>query len=942
MIRPLDRFRSLALVASLIALITIVNPSKASAEDLSMDVRYLQTCLKQKNASLDVLVLMDSSRSLRDGKPGEKNPNSKGSDPGKRRGPILSSSLKLLQELAEESGSNFRINLKNFGANSDQKSLNDLKSKWKPWTEVTRANSEDVLEDFVESALYNESPGTEWANGLATARLDFNQRISDAQKEGTKSCSIMFWITDGVPSNPSIEKSKICSSGSDSSIDWFRERNILVLGGLLKPKDQDSSLFAPIVKGNDGCGKSEPSWTRGEVIEANDINSLAWGFVSLVANLKNLVNLDFSNGKVALDRGTSQIEIFVKGLPTEWQVNGPNGEVFCSSGKADPAKCREKKNAEIQITTISVTPNEPNKTEGTWSFTSLPVSEVKIYGGLSVAPNPVKLVIDPQNQTINEGKKASFSAKLLNADGSPFDVSGFKSIRICATLESNREEVCKAGSGSAVIELFPSESDSSVPFTAELISKKGQDRRYNVSAVVNVNVQKSGQFPSLVCGKSAEGDACKIPTLANKRSKESVQLKVLSPTDAGALNGQIYVLGFEVTRDDFARNFNFNLTDSNGNIVTPGDKTSLYKPGDILNLDVSFDKGGKSQIEGIIKYAVVSGDQTVIRQLDFGFEVRSEFSLPVLILLFLLAYILTIALPYAFLLWSARRSAVLAVADNEFAYLEEPVRISENGKVTSTASKVEGAIATALDPSHEGLRFETIEEGARSISIGNVHIEVIPPKWNPFVEPATHVVIPGNHVFSTYGGVEFREDKAFFTRSLTGEAVIYFASEENLSPITPEQAESSEPTSKAELFSSTTAKAQSEEIMINSGDILATAIYLVPRYENRRKTLSDANSKLKSTVESANLGVNIAELRQSALEAELLRLEELKKIAQEQSTKKNSKKESKDKKDDKEAPVQTNQTSNRSLFEEELKSDGKSLFSDETDTPDSDAGKKLW
>jgi len=240
------------------------------------------------------------------------------------------------------------------------------------------------------------------------------------------------------------------------------------------------------------------------------------------------------------------------------------------------------------------------------------------------------------------------------------------------------------------------------------------------------------------------------------------------------------------------------------------------------------------------------------------------------------------------------------------------------------------------------LRFEAIEEGARSISIGNVHIEVIPPKWNPFVEPATHVVIPGNHVLSTYGGAEFLEDRAFFTRSLTGEAVIYFASEENLSPITPEQAESSEPTSKSELFTSATAKAQSEEIVINSGDILATAIYLVPRYENRRKTLSDVNSKLKSTVESANLGVNIAELRQSALEAELLRLEELKKSAQEQSTKKNGKKESKDKKDDKEAPVQTNQTSNRSLFEEELKSDGKSLFSDETDTPDLDAGKKLW
>jgi hypothetical protein len=301
----------------------ITNPNAAFADDLSMDVRYLQTCLKQKNASLDVLVLMDSSRSLRDGIPGDRNPKSKGSDPEKRRGPILASSLKLLQELADDSGSEFRVNLKNFGANSDQKSLGELKSKWRPWTEVTKGNSQGVLKDFVERALFNESPGTEWANGLATARLDFNQRISEAKEDGTKSCSIMFWITDGVPSNPSVEKSKICSPGSESSIEWFRERNILVLGGLLKPKDEDSSLFAPIVRGDDGCGRSEPTWTSGSVIEANDINSLAWGFVSLVANLKNLVNLDFSNGKASLDRGTSQIEIFVKGLPTEWQVRAP-------------------------------------------------------------------------------------------------------------------------------------------------------------------------------------------------------------------------------------------------------------------------------------------------------------------------------------------------------------------------------------------------------------------------------------------------------------------------------------------------------------------------------------------------------------------------------------------------------------------------------------------
>jgi len=120
--------------------------------------------------------------------------------------------------------------------------------------------------------------------------------------------------------------------------------------------------------------------------------------------------------------------------------------------------------------------------------------------------------------------------------------------------------------------------------------------------------------------------------------------------------------------------------------------------------------------------------------------------------------------------------------------------------------------------------------------------------------------------------------------------------------------------------------------VINSGEIFASALYLVPRYENRRKSLSDVNSKLKSTIESANLGVHIQELRQSALDAELSRLEELKKAALEQSAKKSGKKEPKEKIKEK----------NISVIEQELNSNGKSLFSDETDTPDSGSGKKLW
>ena len=171
------------------------------------DVNYLQTCLKEEDSSLDVLVLMDSSRSLRNADPkvdkdGWTNKDG-ASDPKGIRGPLLKSSLKLLLDLAKESDHSFRINLKNFGDNSG--SLGELKSNWMDWTEVTTSNQNSVLDDFVNRALYDDSHGTEWGAGLNTARDSFNKRFNTAANDEQKSCPVMIWITDGAPSdrNPS-------------------------------------------------------------------------------------------------------------------------------------------------------------------------------------------------------------------------------------------------------------------------------------------------------------------------------------------------------------------------------------------------------------------------------------------------------------------------------------------------------------------------------------------------------------------------------------------------------------------------------------------------------------------------------------------------------------------------------------------------------------------
>jgi hypothetical protein len=845
---------------------TLAVPSNADPV-APIDVRYLQTCLKQEDASLDVLVLMDSSRSLREAKAGEPNPGRPGSDPQGRRGPILRGSLKLLQELAEQSGNSFRVNLKNFGANSDPKSLKALKSKWIDWTPVSSSNGDGVLSNFVANALYQESPGTDWASGLATARLAFNQRISEAEQVGGKSCSIMFWITDGVPDNPDSARNEICNSGSDSSIEWFRERNILVLGGLLKPKDKDSSSFAPIVGGK-GCGRTDSSWTRGSVIEATDINSLAWGFVSLIANIKNLVNLDFENGQVELDRGTSKIEIFVKGIPASWQVKKPDGSVFCSSDNLG-GKCEASSDSEIQITTITVAPDDPNQAEGTWSFTpSLGPDEIKIYGGLSVEPNPVKLVVTTANTNIIEGNKASFDVKLLNTDGSLFDITEFKSIEICATLESNREEVCKSGSATAKIDLYPSIADSSIPFTAELTSSKGENRRYNISAVINVDVEESGKLASLVCGDGSEGDLCKIPDLANKSSKESVVLRVRNPTDEGASAGQVYIVGFDITKDKSARNFNFNFTDKDGNQVTPGDPKRLFAPGETLNLEVSFDKGDVDQIEGVIKYAVIADGQKVVRQLNFGFNVGTNPGGLPLFLLMLAAYLITFGLPYAFLMWSARRAAVLNPPDDEIAYLVTPFVIDRNGKLTTPGSEGEDP---AVFASHRDLTRFPIAPRSKSISLSDVEIEVIPPKWNPFAQTVTQVSLPGHYLLSTVGSGALHEDTTKFSQSLANEALLYFSTADNLDPV--EVSKESRETAPENLLSASNYESTIEkELAAPQGNITGEIILILPSYGNKRKSLDALVKKLKDSCESVNFKEVIPSLRQQILK---VRLEEI-------------------------------------------------------------------
>jgi hypothetical protein len=866
-----NMFKRLIVLVSAFLLVVLGAVFNIPSAFASPDVDYLQTCLKEENSSLDVLVLMDSSRSLRkeDPKIDEKGYKNKGgaSDPEQLRGPLLKSSLKLLFELANESDHDFRVNLKNFGDNSGD--LANLKKNWVDWKVIDQSNADSALDDFVQRALYDDSKGTQWGAGLTSAKDAFNQRLNTATDAEQKSCPVMIWITDGAPSDRTGSSGQdICQSNFQYSLDWFRSNNILVLGGLLNPQgDKQAREFGPIVDGS-RCDSIPENWTQGTVIEATDVNALAWQFVALVAGIKNLVDLSVSNGKFYVDKGTSHIEVFIKGTGQSWKIIDASGNEVCSSTRNDP-QCKVKSDDEIGITTIVISPSDPKSVQGSWTVvTPGDAGSIQVYGGISVDVNAARLNVDPSTQEVSEGKEAKFKVSLVNADGTPFDMTGFSSIVICAELTSTQERSCKSGSTSAELVLRPTTQDSSVPITAIVTSAQGGDRRYNVSAVVKVVVSPSGLLPTLVCDGGKEGDSCQAKNLKNKSDKSTNNLTVVAPTKPGAVNGQIYLKDFKITRDDIAArgdgNFTFRILNQNGQEVSWGNKSALFAPGDELTLEISTSKSGESDISGVIRYVAVVDGKEVLRQLNVNFVMGDVDNPRAKLLFVLLAYLLTVGIPYLYLLISARKRAVLNPPFGEFSFLAFPFTTTADWKIVRAGSSAEGGVQ---EISHREFAKVELPEGSTSVQIENATIEIVPPKWNPFAQTTTSVKLPGNMIFTTSHDDGIKPDSYKFTPSLIGEAIVYFSPTTNLDPVTKTTFTSGAEASSTDLWASNSGPGSAEESVQAEGPLNGRIIMISQTDGNRKKAVEDIIGRLAATSKALALETKILEMRKESFEA---------------------------------------------------------------------------
>jgi hypothetical protein len=885
---------SATLVFALVAAAASFGVSTANAAPI--DVSYLQTCLKVEGSSLDVLVLMDSSASLRNStKDDSWYPKYKaGSDPEKMRGKILTSSLKILRSLAQESDRAFNISLRNFGNNSNPKELKNLQSHWQDWSAKT---SDADLSKFVDHALYDESTMTEWTNGLITAKNQFKQRIGQAELAGTKSCPIMFWITDGAATDST---DPICVENTNASISWFRENNVLVLGGLLQPKDDkyrvDPREFQSIVTG-ENCGRYEEEWTRGEVIEANDVSDLAWGFIGLIASIKNLVNLNSDDSTFYVDPSTSHIEISIRGDQKTWQVIQPDGKIFCSSSNRGE-NCTVSPPDEIGITTIVIYPERPTDADGTWEVSPKFSDEsMQVYGGLdSSGPIPrakqAKLLINPKSAEVDEGKDISFEAKLVNADGSPFSLDGFKTISICAKVDSAKNSKCNNGSTSTSLSVSPTTSDKSVAFEAILVSARGESsREYRIVASARINVIPSGAFPSLIC----EEDPCELTSLANKNKEAVSNLRVV-PAKNGSSAGRVSVIGFTVLSDNVENrgdgNFEFRLQKVIGSDIDSNSQGDYLSPGDEIRLTVSTDIAGDSEIQGVIKYKVFSDGKEIVRQLPYKFEVGSKKNFPLQIALVLLAYLLTVGLPYLYLLWSARRAAVLNVPGDDYSFLSLPFEITNDGRLKGVGELPTGV---TFAPDYTKLEKRTLDSGSKEVFLDKVKVSVIPPKWNPFTPAKTKAEFSEGYLISTasHEGIAFQN--VSFVSSLIDEVIVYFPEEGNITAVKPVSNEAIVDDIGLSFRDSAYENKITEGLSEPTGPVTGDVLFIVSPYVNnntglnREKSLLAAVAKLNATVEGLNFSEDIANLRAGALKDALAR-EEAEKVQEKAEQEKEDKK----------------------------------------------------
>jgi hypothetical protein len=733
-----------AVVLSLGFLVAMAPWANASRSELTPageeGLAQIATCLRS-NPNLVALLVVDESGSLQE------------LDPDNKRAPILADFVLSLASLAgQETPQGPRV--VEFAANTFAVESRPLI----PWTTLTPENAQQISTDLRNDLPgLNQGRGTNYEDAVKGARSSISEGVAKLGSS-TVPCKIVVWFTDGVLSvgdeaANAASAERLCAP--TGPVNALRKDGINLLSVLLfdsatldeydessrKTLGEGIALLQATAEGQGQSGPYEAScgrvpvpagYAKGAFFEGS-VDALAGQFAQAVALGSGgtpIPELSGSPVSFEIEPGFTSFWVTAR-APNGFDLRSPQGDTLSGQPGSGPGQVAGT-TADVTWTGDTFTAKIPvtQAAYGDWVLARRGMDDpvdVYLFSNYTLEVDPVELIAD---------KPADISGRVISADGSLADLSGFSQADLTVTQIVDGQRVdpvpfdLNRAAGTFTGTFTPTTSSSQVRFdlTLALTTAKGFPLApLSVSFVENVKLP--GGYPTL------SPTALSLGSLQDRGSSTSTQLRVDGSEDGPT---QVCVVGIEPESEVAGANVALASTPSDGCIDIPASGS--------VTVDVTATLGNAvadgGEVSGVLTLTLINAPtpelpQTEPRDITVPVSVQVIPVGPVLWVPFVLTA-LGILLPLAALYLINSRAARLRLDGLMMARVPVSIDLAEAAQMKRTDGKA-GPLLT-----HEDLSFTPSPNRAKSWSPGVERLAAKAPV-NPFGAVSASVQVPDSY-----------------------------------------------------------------------------------------------------------------------------------------------------------------------------------------------------
>lgn len=738
-------------------------------------VEDLRRCLSTNDA-LDVYYLIDMSGSLFD------SPSRPGTDPNFARSEILGDSLRQLSNLATETGGSKAVSW-NAGFFS-----NDFFPASSTWFDLDPSSVEGGVRAL--DAAIRESGGgaTDWLVGVQGA-----QRELAKQKQVSKGCQVLIWLTDGGLNVRNDDNLSFISMNSLCGVAVvpeggrpeyglgplyeLRQSGVVVFGVLLDVVGQGiSELYSerkswlqPLVEGTgmadlpgglskincgDGTGVIPQNHAAGAFIRAQQLGDLAVQFLRLSGLIQggSLGSLA-SDGSFDINPGVARVELLSLAEPGALTLADPKGNVLSlSSPGVEVVQSAGASKVGIRVDSI--------EDFGKWRLTGVePASVVLIaYSALSVNPEASNALISGQASEVLVIADVSDS-ELFSVSDYSFQIEAFSQTATGDYVSIGKALSSDLDGGIWRLDITPEATDTQVNLRFEATGIRttvGGTRLSSIASEQSLVVSLPANFPTF------GPIPLDLGTLQGRLNPATEVLNVYAPA-SGDVGYFCYGddPNFVVQSDSIDRAATWNLQIAPAEGATLVDGCLEISPGSTTGVQLSLrnSETANSQVTGFVDFTLrdAAGAELQVRA-PISLETQRIINPLVLALLQILFILLGVILPLV-TIYLVNRFSSKVEHGNELLKAAFPVAVNlKTGEIRSSTNLDLKSSQVGLDH----FKFQPPKADSRDIEVGGLGTAKAKVSANPLVAPWFEIEAkPESSVFT--GKQNHKKGKRFAT-----------------------------------------------------------------------------------------------------------------------------------------------------------------------------------